>query len=246
MRQSWLLTLVGLVVFLGVIVATLPASVLVDRLPKDLAVDGVAGTVWNGSADSIRLQGAPLGTFTWNAEPLALLSGRLAYRIEVTRPDGFVRGRVAATFGGALEADGMDLSLPVTALHPEHGPQAWEGTLTGSVERVRLEHGWPVALVGTFTVAKLRPPGSPLAIGDYAIEFDGRANTPSQLIGRVRDVAAPLLVRGQLQLSHDRSYKLEGEVTPRADASADVSRAVSFLGTPDASGRRSFEITGTF
>ncbi|MEI8298983.1 MAG: type II secretion system protein N [Pseudomonadota bacterium] len=246
MRQSWLLTLVGLIVFVGVIVATLPASVLVGRLPPDLAVEGVVGTLWNGSADSIRLQGAPLGALSWTAEPLALLSGKLAYHIEVTRPDGFLRGRVAATLGGALEADGVELSLPVTALHPEHGPQAWDGTLSGHLARARLEHGWPVALVGAFTVSKLRPPGSALAIGSYAIEFDGRANTPAQLVGRVRDVDAPLLVRGQLQISHERAYKLEGEVTPRPSASADVSRAVAFLGTPDASGRRAFEVTGTF
>lgn len=246
MRQSWLLTLVGLVVFAIVIAATLPASLLVDRLPPDLAVEGVAGTVWNGSADAIRLRGAPLGALGWHAEPMALLRGELAYRIEVTRPDGYLHGRIAATLGGALEGDALQLLLPVTALHPEHGPQAWDGRLSGNIEHVRLERGWPVALIGAFRIAALRLPGSTLAIGDYAIEFDGRANTPSQLVGRVRDLDAPLLVRGQLQISHERAYKLEGEVTPRAGASPDVSRAVEFLGTPDASGRRSFEITGTF
>ena len=246
MRQGWLLTLVGLAVFAAVIVATLPASLLVGHLPADLTADGVSGTIWNGGADAIRLRGAPLGALSWQAEPLALLGGEFAYRIEVARPDGYVRGRVAATLGGALEGTGLELALPVDALHPEHGPQSWDGRLQGRIERVRLEQGWPVALLGTFTISGLRPPGSELAIGSYAIEFDGHANTPTQLVGRVRDVEAPLLVRGQLQIRHERAYRLEGEVTPRPSAAPEVGRAVAFLGAPDAAGRRSFEITGTF
>lgn len=246
MRQAWLLTLVGVVVFAGVVLATLPASLLISRLPPELVVDGVGGTVWNGAADSVRLRGAPLGALSWSAEPLALLQGELAYRIEVARPDGYLRGRVAATLGGALEGRALELALPVTALHPEHDANSWAGTLQGQIEHVRLEHGWPVALIAAFTISDLRPPGSTLAIGSYAIEFDGRASTPAQLVGRVRDSAAPLLVRGQLAISDNRSYKLEGEVTPRPGASPDVVQAVAFLGSPDAVGRRSFEIIGTF
>ncbi len=246
MRQTRLLVLVGVAVFAAVIVATLPASLLASRLPSDLAVEGVSGSIWNGAADEVRLRGAPLGSLTWNVEPAALLRGSLAYHVEVLRPDGFLRGRVAATLSGALEGDALDLDLPITALHPEHADDAWGGTLTGRIEHLRLEGGWPVALTGSFGIAHLRPPGSTLEIGGYAIEFDGRANTAEQLIGRVRDVDAPLLVRGQLEIRHARSYLLQGEVTPRPGASPEVGRAVEFLGLPDAAGRRSFEITGTF
>ena len=246
MRQTRLLVLVGVAVFAAVILATLPASLLAGRLPTDLAVEGVSGTIWNGAADEVRLRGAPLGSLTWDAEPAALLHGSLAFHVEVLRPDGFMRGRVAATLSGALEGDALDLDLPITALHPEHSGDAWAGGLRGRIEHVRLEHGWPVALTGNFAIAHLRPPGSELEIGGYAIDFDGRASTAEKLVGRVRDVDAPLLVRGQLEIRRDRSYLLQGEVTPRPGASPEVGRAVAFLGAPDAAGRRSFEITGTF
>ena len=246
MRQTWILIAVGIAVFVAVVIATLPASLLVDRLPPELALEGISGTVWNGAADQFRLRGTPLGTVHWAAEPAALLVGKLAYRVELARADGYLRGRLAATFGGALEGDALDLKLPLTALHPQHRDDAWTGDLSGRIEHLRLEKGWPVALTGTFAVERLRPPGSRLEIGAYALDFDGRANTPAQLVGRVRDVAAPLVVRGQLEIRRDRSYRLQGEVTPRPDAAADVKGAVAFLGHPDAAGRRSFEITGTF
>ncbi len=245
MRQGVVIALVGAAVFVGVGIATLPASLVAGRLPSDLRVEGVSGTVWNGGADSILLRGTPLGAFLWTAEPAALFGGELAFRIEVARSDGYVRGRIAATLGGALTGRGLELDLPLTALHPG-SRQDWQGSLHGSVQSVRLEQGWPVALVGSFQMTGLTPPGSELAIGDYGLDFDGKADTPTQLVGRVRDLAAPLIVRAQLVLKRDRSYALEGEVTPRPNAPPEVSRAVAFLGPVDAAGRRTFEITGTF
>jgi general secretion pathway protein N len=245
MRQGVVIALVGAAVFVGVGVATLPASLLVGRLPPELKVEGVSGTIWNGGADAIRLRGTPLGSFSWTSEPAALLSGELAFRIEIARPDGFVRGRLAATAAGALTGRELEMQLPLTTLNP--GAEGdWQGSLSGTVQSVRLEHGWPVALIGAFQVTGLTPPGSTLPVGDYALEFDGKADTPAQLVGRVRDLAAPLVVRAQLVIRRDRSYALSGEVTPRPDAPPDVSRAVSFLGAPDAAGRRTFDFTGSF
>ena len=245
MRQGPVLAGVGAAVFVGVAIATLPASLLVHHLPPDLKVEGASGTVWNGGADAIRLRGTPLGAFSWSVEPGALLHGELAFHIEVSRSDGFVRGRIAVTGGGALTGRDLALELPLTALHPG-SRQDWQGDLIGTVESARLEHGWPVAVIGSFTMRGLTPPSSDVPIGDYGLDFDGRADTPTQLVGRVRDIAAPLVVRAQLVIRRDRSYALEGEVTPRPDAPPEISRAVAFLGAPDTAGRRTFEITGTF
>lgn len=246
MRQGRLLLWVGLVVFAVMIVATLPASLLTSRLPPELAVEGVSGTIWSGGADEVRLRGVALGALQWSARPAALLTGTLAYQVELTRPDGYLRGRIGATLGGAIEGESLEMKLPITTLHPEAGDSAWSGGLEGHVAHVRLERGWPVELIGTFTIDALRPPATPYSIGRYGIDFDGRANTATELVGRVRDLEAPLLVRGQLEIRHERAYRLEGEVTPRPGAAPEVGRAVAFLGTPDAAGRRSFEITGTF
>ncbi len=245
MRQGVVIGMVGAAVFIGVGIATLPASLLVSRLPPDLKVEGVSGTVWNGGADEIRLRGTALGSFSWRAEPAALLGGELAFRIEISRPDGYVRGRLAAAAGGALTGRELEIELPLNALHPD--TQDWQGSLHGTVQSVRLEQGWPVALVGSLQTSGLKPPGSDLPIGDYALDFDGRSDTPTQLLGRVRDVAAPLVVRGQLVLRRQRSFELTGEVTPRPEAPPDMRQAVSFLfGAPDAAGRWTFKFEGSF
>ena len=247
MRQGVLLALVGGAVFVAVGVATLPASLLVSRLPPDVALQGVGGSVWNGGATEFRLQGVPLGALAWTVQPAELLRGRIAYRVDLRRADGFVRGVVATGFGGgAITARDVVLQLPLTTLSPQTAATAWRGDLAGTVPSARIEGGWPVAASGTFTMSNLQPPGAALRVGSYALEVDPEATTPQQIVGRVRDLHAPLVVRAQLIVRRDRTYQLEGDVTPKPGAPREVADTVAFLGLPDAQGRRQFTITGSF
>ena len=246
MRQRILLAAIGAAVFVAVGVATLPATLLVARLPPDLKLLGVAGSVWHGSADSARLRAAELGALRWDLDAQALLHGLIEYEIALERADGHLRGRVGVTPGGVLLAHDVELAMPVGALSPASDANAWRGELTGTVHAARLEAGWPSVLVGSFEVAHLKPPGATLEIGSYSFEFSPGAGTPDRLVGLVRDHEAPLVVRAQLAIGRDRSYVLEGEVTPQPQAPAEVARAIAFLGATDGAGRRPFTITGTF
>ena len=247
MRQGVLLALVGGAVFVAVGIATLPAILIPSRLPPDVALEGVGGSVWNGSASQFRLRGAPLGALTWTLRPAELLRGRLAFRVNLQRPDGYVRGVVATGLGGgAISARDVELRLPLTALSPQTAATAWRGDLAGSVPNARLETGWPVEASGTFTMSNLQPPGAALRVGNYSLEVDPEATTADQIVGRVHNLDAPLVVRAQLVVRRDRTYLLEGDVTPRPGAPPQVAETVAFLGLPDAQGRRQFTITGSF
>ena len=93
----------------------------------------------------------------------------------------------------------------------------WQGSLSGTVQSVRLERGWPVALIGAFQMTGLTPPGSNLPVGDYALEFDGKADTPTQLVGRVRDLAAASYAKR-------RSARLASDKAKRAEIGAPIGR----------------------
>ncbi len=246
MRQRILLAAIGAAVFVAVGLATLPATLLVARLPPDLTLQGVGGSVWHGSADSARLRAVELGALRWDLDAQALLHGLIEYQIALERADGYLRGRVGVTPGGVLLAHDLTLALPVGALSAAADENGWRGELSGTVRSARLEAGWPSALVGSFEVAHLRPPGATLEIGSYGFEFNPGAGTPDRLVSLVREHESPLVVRAQLTIGRDRSYVLEGEVTPQPQAPPEVVRAIAFLGAPDGAGRRPFTITGTF
>ena len=244
MRQRTLLVLVGGIVFVAVGVATLPASLVTSHLPPELTLEGVGGSIWSGAADTVRLRGAPLGAASWTAAPLSVLAGRLDYHIELASSEGFVRGGVSAALGGALTGNEIELDLPIASLGGAPAGNGWTGELKGTLHSIRLEHGWPVSLEGALTASRLRPPGAEVSIGSYALDFDPEA-LPGQLTGRVRDTDSPLIVRAQLVIKPDRSFSLEGDVTPRPGAPSAVTQAVAFLGAPDAMGRRQFMLGGS-
>ncbi len=67
-----------------------------------------------------------------------------------------------------------------------------------------------------------------------------------ELTGAVRDLGGPLQVSGTLHLTAAGGFELQGLVAPRASASPELIENLRFLGTPDAAGRRTFAISGTF
>jgi len=75
------------------------------------------------------------------------------------------------------------------------------------------------------------------------ISFPGGGTEP---VGTLVDLGGPLAVQGTLRLTDQPGYVLEGQVAPRADAAPDLVSDLQFLGSPDAEGRRPFNIAGTF
>ena len=238
--------LLGVLVFAVVIAATLPARVVVPFLPTRLALRDVSGSIWEGAAAQVTLDGAPLGQLQWHLSPLDGLRARLAGDVTITRPDGHLSGHLSVQRGGQIEAQGLSLDLPLNTLHPESTQAGWQGRLRGEVTYARLEQGWPVALAGHFTIEHLRAPNAPDDLGRFRLTFDPRDSTPQALLGRLQDDGGPLSVIAQLRLEPARAYQLAGDVAARGALSDELSRALAFLGAPSENGRRPISLSGTF
>jgi hypothetical protein len=65
-------------------------------------------------------------------------------------------------------------------------------------------------------------------------------------VGQIRDLGGPLSVTGTLKLTRQGGYEVEGLVAARADAPPELINNMRFLGSPDATGRRPFSLSGTF
>jgi hypothetical protein len=246
MRRPWLLAALGIAAFLLILAATLPASLLLRFAPPGVAASGFAGSVWKGSAQSIAYRGRPLGALAWNCQVLRLLTGRIACRLTLERTDGRAALLATGGFGGLLELSDVSASLPVSAFGGIVAPPGWDGALEIGVRHAVLQDGWPVSIDGIAVVRSLRAPGSRgVDIGSFELTLgEGKVGTDA-LSGRLRDLGGPLRVRGSLSLKPDRTYLLEGEVAPGPGADERIFRTLSFLGTPDAAGRRPFAIEGS-
>ena len=65
-------------------------------------------------------------------------------------------------------------------------------------------------------------------------------------MGQLRDTGGPLSVAGTLRLTQAGGFDVQALVAPRPDAPPELTSNLKFLGSPDASGRRQFSMSGSF
>ncbi|HLS81820.1 MAG TPA: type II secretion system protein N [Steroidobacter sp.] len=242
------LVLLGLAAFLLFAVITAPARIVVRWFaPEALQLDGVSGTIWNGRAEALAIQGGRIGAVQWKLHPLSLLTARLSADVKVTRVDGFLQTRATAAPGGRILFEDLTGSLPLAALPRSVAPGGWRGSLHLRLAQLALEDGWPLNAEGTVELVDLEQAArQPLAMGSYRVTFAENARSEDMLRGALADLGGPLELSGELQLrAQDRSYLIEGLAAARPDAPAQLANTLQFLGEPDAQGRRPISLAGT-
>jgi general secretion pathway protein N len=249
MKRAWTLAILGVLAFLILLVATLPARVLLDRIPGVQAT-GVRGSIWSGQAASVSVQGLALGQTRWKLFALPLLRGRLDMDVELHRPDGAGAGRCSISLKQHVDCARVNANLPIEALNISSLPRGWTGRLNVDLSKLELDKGWPIAARGQVELLELAQPAASGArsLGSYRVEFPASTDagaTEKALVGALADTGGPLNVVGTVRLSPDHTYVIDGRVAPRSDAPIEVARSIEYLGLPDAQGRREFSLAGS-
>lgn len=248
MKRLWPLIALGVGAFIIFAVVSFPARIVASWLGSSgIYAGGVSGTIWNGRAQVLQVQGVNVGGVEWKLHALPLLTAHLNADVKVTRIDGFAQTQLSVSPGGTINFKSLSASLPLSALPPNVIPGGWAATLNGRFSQLTLEKGWPTSVNGTLDVMDLTGPArKPSKAGSYRIAFDPAASTAEVLKGAISDAGdGPLQVNGTIQLKPDRSYAVEALVAARPDAPRNLVQMLEFLGPPDAQGRRQFNTEGT-
>lgn len=244
-RRSKLIA-AGVAAFAVFLVAMVPASQLSRRLPPGIAMTGVGGTIWSGHAATLVVDGTSLGAFDWSCRPWHLVILRWSCRITLEPGGGAIDADLSGSFGGEIEARDIRGRAPISAFEGMATPTGWTGELELDVDRIRVVERRARDAEGQLFVRALRAPGSGgQLLGDFNLVVGEGAVGTDTLTGRLSDLGGPLRVRGAIELKPDGSYFLSGEVAPGPGAGPAIFDTLSFLGPPDASGRRPFSIEGT-
>jgi general secretion pathway protein N len=236
----------GVAAFLVCLVAMIPATQVAGRLPPQVSLAGISGTLWSGKARSLAVNGRPFGALDWSCRPWALVVLRWSCGLTLAPPGGSARGDLAGRFGGDLAARNLRGQLPITIFEGIATPRGWTGTLELDVNEVRFANGRPASASGTLTLRQLRAPGANgQLLGDFELVVGEGTVGGDALNGRLRDLGGPLHVRGAIELRDDGHYLLSGDAAPGPGAGPAIFDALGFLGPPDSQGRRPFTIEGT-
>ena len=245
------LVAVGVVAALGFAAATLPASVLGNLAERHGArATSWSGTIWAGAADSLTINGAAVGSAHWTISPWSLVTGRVRGHAAVQPPEGSARSDFAVGFGGRTELTSVSVDVPVAWLNTIANAKfrGWNGRVSARLDTLVIENGWPIDARGTLALKDLVAPAARGGnVGSYELVFPSANAEPERgLQGRLTDTEGPLSVLGELSLGRDHSFDLQGTVAKRGNQRTPFDQSIQFLGSPDASGRRPFGVSGTF
>jgi general secretion pathway protein N len=241
----WLALGVG--AYLAFALSTFPAGTAVRWfVPPPVALNGVQGTVWSGSAASGTIGDLSVQDVRWRLRPWTLLSGRVGANVEARFADGFLKTGITAStsrvqfddFRGGTSLSTLALMLPVRGMR---------GQASVALSSLELENGWPEHILGELKLAALEIANGnskSVPLGDYTVTF---GEAPARNIAaRFVDNGGPLEVAGTVVVDAARMYTFDALIKPRDGASQQLVDGLNVMTSdPNSEGRRRLTLTGS-
>ena len=222
--KVWRLVALGVGAYLLVLVATFPAARLSGMLldpDADLSLKGVSGSVFSGKAAQLVYQGLDIGPVHWQFRPLALLLGRVDYRIELTSPANHGHLSVGKTLTGRTDVHDIDIELLPDRLVNHYSPVTVDtsGTVHLVFESFNPGADYSDEVSGQleWRDAVILEPMN-LVLGQLALDV---MTEDGELVGLISN-GGELGASGELALSAAYVYRVKLLLHPGDDVSADT------------------------
>ena len=243
-RRRGLILLAILVLAIGLI-AMFPARVAYHwASPPFVAMSGIHGTIWNGSAREFSTSGVYLRDLTWRMRPLQLFTGKVVYDISGSPVSGFFESEVTLSLGGTVVLTNLSAAVPLSMFERASKVAGLRGNASLQFERLELVKGRARAMDGTFEVANLVVPMlAQSSLGGYRAEFFTQNNG---IVASVEDTGGVVDLAGSLQIGSDKTYKFDGLVAPQSNTPDELRQQLRYLGPVNERGQYSLPLEGSY
>lgn len=219
------------------VVASAPARLLPLLLPAgQVQMQGLAGTVWEGSASRCLLRTPAgylqLGRVEWRLHPLSLLA--LAPTVEVRSQWGEQHASGTVTLYGQDEYGLSDVDARIDAsLLRQLAPVAVDGQFALIAPRLHVAGGLPVGAEGrlVWEHGAWAAPQGRMALGTYAVDFAQPGGKGQALTGKVLTLAGPVRAEGSVRLV-GRAYNLDVSIAGDHGLDPALAQALSLMARP--------------
>lgn len=241
--RRWLAA--GMAAFVVGLVTVFPARVAWQWFaPPGVALSGIDGSVWHGSAREASAHGLYLRNLGWRMNPGALFTGRVAYRLEGTPGGGSFDANVSLAPDGDARITDLAGTVPLALLETLVGVPGIGGYAEATFATIEVADGVPVRADGLVEVRNLvLPLIAPDPLGAYRAEFQTRDGS---IVAAVRDDGGVVDLAGQLTVSPGRDYEFLGYVAPTADSPPRLVQQLQYLGSPNARGQYELRLSGRY
>ena len=225
-----LLALAGLAVFA---VLLTPMSFIYrmaePHLDPAIRLHDVSGTLLDGQAGQLTVNGFPLGHLDWRLHLGQLLRGGISATWRVEESAWWAQGRTTVDHDRLLRVDDMTMELPALLLKPVLDIQGLDflGTIQVELDHLRLRGRIIEETRGRARWVDAGSAGAAQArFGPIHAHF--ASTRPGGVIGEIQDVAGALVVDGQFELDGLR-YHAEAILHAR-DPADPVARMLHYVG----------------
>lgn len=228
----------------------LPAHIVIKHLPlpSGLVLQGVKGTIWNGSASQVRWQQQNAGAAQWQWQWSALLKAQARLAVRFGRGSDVQwqgRGVVGYGWSGPF-AEHLVISLPAKQLQPYLTlpiPLTFEGQVELTLRDYRYRAPWCDTAQGVMTwdQGQVGSPLGELALGAVVADFTCQQSVFEITGGQQTEQVSSEF---SLRLQADRSFAAQAWFKPGAQFPASLAQQLDYLPSPDSQGRYSFSQQG--
>lgn len=249
MKRVWIILAV-LAVLLSIAVAvalTFPAAIAwrwVGERAPDLRLQGVEGTVWEGSATRIAVRGQLIGRLNWQISPWSLLSGGPRLRVQIDGPGLKLAGELSRHGVDQIAIEHLYVETEAGWLAPALAIPELEptGMLVSQDARLVLARGGiPQALDARIEWRQAGVRGQVVAhLGTLVIDAQGKDGRIEAQIRDAGDGEVEIQGNASIELNH---YRSEVVLLPRINEGP-VVEALQWVGQPREQGGRLLIVEG--
>lgn len=242
--------LIGVAAYLYFMLVNFPAGaayqyfvVPFDR-SKQLNLQGLSGTLWQGQAAQARIASLNFGKLNWDLNLLSLFTGKLGVDLLTTGNDSRIEGTAKAGFNQTLYVDALQGKIPAAMLMPLfYGfPVSIDGHITADLKTAEVKKGKRLSLDGKLVWynAKLTAPQT-IELGDLFVAMRPDKNGTKFLLS---DQGGPLTLDGTVMVKHNGQYKVNVYLGTKDKSQTALSNGLKMLGRTNPQGKVLVSRTG--
>lgn len=239
-KKQVLISLFALLLMLILQFPAVTAFNLIDE--NNLKVNGLNGTVWNGSASEISSNEIYLRQTRWKIVPSELLKGNLTFDISTYPFNGQLKFNLILDFMNNLSATDIKGNFPNNILEIIAPFLGVSSEIAMNIKSLSLNNKDINQLEGQILLNNLVMKGvSNKVLGSYKIDLFERNG---EIYGSIDDISGEVDIAATMSLTLSGKYIIDGAVSTKQNTSNQVRTILSFLGTENENGQRSFRFEG--
>jgi general secretion pathway protein N len=231
MNVRRLYLIIGLMVYLLVLLATIPANLftgLINRNFPGVAVVGLEGSLWSGRIGQLYVAGNRLEGVEWHLQPWALLLGRMQLGLEYSDQRNRLEVSLARGFTGSSQIRGLEGQVQaqwLQGLTPYTIP-VFKGTLQFDDVYLSLDGMIPDDASGNLQWRGAAVDmGQDVRLGQLQVQLD---QSEDQVQAVVTETSGLLTGDARFSVSEDGRYRIQAKLKP-TDKGEDLSRHLALV-----------------